>query len=96
MTQPESTTSHPASDSPAHELEEYAGGYIKARVGHIPVWLLVVYAVLFIWALYYAVAYWGGLGPGMLVVRIIFVLAALNLIFLFSELTMNVAKVYFG
>jgi hypothetical protein len=34
--------------------------------------------------------------PGMLVVRIIFVLAALNLIFLFSELAMNVASVYFG
>ena len=45
-------------------LEEYAGGYIQARVGHIPVWLLVTYAVLFIWALYYLVVYWGGLGPG--------------------------------
>ncbi len=64
MTQPESTPSKPASDSPAHEMEEYAGGYIKARVGHIPVWLLVVYAVLFIWALYYLFTYWGGLGPG--------------------------------
>ena len=30
----------------------------------IPLWLLAVYAVLFIWALYYMVAYWGGLGPG--------------------------------
>lgn len=46
------------------ELEEYAGGTIQARVGHIPIWLLVVYAVLFIWALYYMVVYWGGLGPG--------------------------------
>ena len=46
------------------ELEEYAGGYIKAWVGRIPLWLLVVYAVLFIWALYYLVRYWGGLGPG--------------------------------
>jgi hypothetical protein len=46
------------------ELEEYAGGIIQARVGHIPIWLLVVYAVLFIWALYYMVVYWGGLGPG--------------------------------
>jgi hypothetical protein len=45
-------------------MEEYSGGYIKARVGRIPVWLLVVYAVLFVWALYYVVAYWGGLGPG--------------------------------
>jgi hypothetical protein len=45
-------------------MEEYAGGYIQAWVGHIPIWLLVVYAVLFIWALYYMVNYWGGLGPG--------------------------------
>jgi hypothetical protein len=64
MTQPESTPSNPASDSPAHELEEYAGGYIKAWVGRIPAWLLIVYAVLFIWALYYVFTYWGGLQPG--------------------------------
>ena len=47
-----------------HEMEEYAGGYIQARIGHIPVWLLAVYAVLFLWALYYGYTYWGGLGPG--------------------------------
>src|SRR5258708_35212515 len=64
MTQPESTPSKPASDSPAHEMEEYAGGYSKARVGHIPVWLLVVYGVLFIWALFFVVTYWGGLWAG--------------------------------
>jgi hypothetical protein len=46
------------------EMEEYAGGLIQAREGHIPIWLLVVYAVLFIWGLYYMVVYWGGLGPG--------------------------------
>ena len=59
-----STSSKPTSDSSSHEMEEYAGGYIKAWHGHIPAWLLVVYAVLFIWALYYLVTYWGGLGPG--------------------------------
>jgi hypothetical protein len=32
----------------------------------------------------------------MLAVRILFAIAALNLIFLISELTMNVARVYFG
>ena len=48
----------------ANELEEYAGGYIEAWVGHIPAWLLAVYAVLFLWALYYGYQYWGGLGPG--------------------------------
>jgi hypothetical protein len=48
-------------------MEEYAGGYIQARVGYIPVWLLTVYAVLFIWGLYYGYTYWGGLGPGRLI-----------------------------
>lgn len=47
-------------------LEEYAGGYIREHVGRIPIWLLVVYAILFLWALYYIVVYWGGLGPGRL------------------------------
>ncbi|SIO09882.1 hypothetical protein SAMN05443247_01975 [Bradyrhizobium erythrophlei] len=32
----------------------------------------------------------------MLIVKIIFAIAALNLIFLFAELTMNVVRVYFG
>lgn len=47
------------------EMEEYAGGYIQAHHGTIAPWLLVVYAVLFVWALYYLVFYWGGLGPGL-------------------------------
>jgi hypothetical protein len=64
MTEPTNPSKQPASDSSAHEMEEYAGGYIQAHVGHIPIWLLVVYAVLFIWGLYYLVNYWGGLGPG--------------------------------
>jgi hypothetical protein len=45
-------------------MEEYAGGYIQARVGYFPAWLLAVYAVLFLWAFYYVYTYWGGLGPG--------------------------------
>jgi hypothetical protein len=45
-------------------MEEYAGGLIQSRHGYIPLWLLAVYVVLFIWALYYLVVYWGGLGPG--------------------------------
>ena len=67
MTDPTRTPSTPASDSlppEREEMEEYAGGTIQAHHGYIPVWLLVVYAVLFIWALYYLVVYWGGLGPG--------------------------------
>ncbi len=64
MTEPVKPSGTTAGDGAHDELEEYAGGYIKARVGRIPAWLLVVYAVLFIWALYYLVTYWGGLGPG--------------------------------
>jgi len=60
MTEP----SNPESDDPHHEMEEYGGGSIQARHGYIPIWLLVVYAVLFLWSLYYMVVYWGGLGPG--------------------------------
>jgi hypothetical protein len=63
---PESPT-HPrleVRESSPPELEEYAGGTIQARVGYIPVWLLVTYAVLFAWGLYYMYAYWGGVGPG--------------------------------
>lgn len=47
------------------EMEEYAGGYIQAHHGTIPLWLLAVYAVLFVWALIYLFYYWGGLGPGL-------------------------------
>ncbi len=57
----------PAHNSPPgehHELEEYAGGSIKAWMGHIPLWLLAVYFVLFVWGLYYSYHFWGGLGPG--------------------------------
>jgi hypothetical protein len=52
------------SEMEAEGIEDYAGGYIQVRTGQIPAWLLVVYAVLFVWALYYLVVYWGGLGPG--------------------------------
>jgi hypothetical protein len=56
----------PAGDPAEHgEMEQYAGGHIVGHHGTIPAWLLVVYAVLFVWALYYMVSYWGGLGPGL-------------------------------
>ncbi|HWY72777.1 MAG TPA: hypothetical protein VNW98_03980 [Burkholderiaceae bacterium] len=47
------------------QTEDYGGGHIKARHGRINAWLLVVYLVMFVWALYYAFNYWGGLGPGL-------------------------------
>jgi hypothetical protein len=66
VTQREMTPSKPTSDPTSHEdeREEYSGGAIESRHGYIPVWLLVVYAVLFLWGFYYAYHYWGGLGPG--------------------------------
>jgi hypothetical protein len=49
----------------AEEMEEYAGGYIKARHGKVNAWLIVVIVVLIVWAVYYGFAYWGGLGSGL-------------------------------
>ncbi len=70
MSSPEEATGRPGHDpeGPSHReggMHEYAGGYIQAHHGGIPAWLLVVYLVLFVWALYYAYVYWGGLGPGL-------------------------------
>ena len=45
--------------------EDYAGGEIQERRGRVNIWLGVVYVILFLWALYYLFAYWGGLGPGL-------------------------------
>ena len=61
-----SKPSRPRSEVDLHEddREEYGGGAIESRHGYIPVWLLVVYAVLFLWGFYYAYHYWGGVGPG--------------------------------
>ena len=51
---------------PHHQqTERYGGGHIEARHGRINRWLLVVYLILFVWALYYGYTYWGGLGPGL-------------------------------
>lgn len=47
------------------DLEGYGGGHIQARHGYVDLWLLVVYFVLFAWAVYYGLVYWGGLGPGL-------------------------------
>ena len=47
------------------QTEKYGGGDIEARHGRINVWLLVVYAIMLLWSLYYGIKYWGGLGPGL-------------------------------
>ncbi len=64
MTKLEGTHAVNEAAPPGDVLEEYAGGYIQAWVGRIPFWLLAVYFVLFAWALYYLVTFWGGDGPG--------------------------------
>ena len=50
-------------------IEEYAQGEIRAYHGIVNKWLLVVYAILFVWGVYYLVKYWGGLEPGLGVVK---------------------------
>jgi hypothetical protein len=59
------------------DLEHYAGGEIQARHGVVNKWLLAMYAVLFLWSIYYLVGPfdgwrprlefwgWGGLGAGL-------------------------------
>jgi hypothetical protein len=46
-------------------VEEYAGGEVRSYRGIVNRWLLVVYAGLALWGVYYLVRYWGGLGPGL-------------------------------
>jgi hypothetical protein len=45
-------------------VEEFADGEIRSYHGRVDGWLLAVYAVLAVWAVYYLLAFWGGLGPG--------------------------------
>jgi hypothetical protein len=53
-------------DNPEPErVHDYADGEVRTRIGHVNRWLLVVYVVLALWAIYYLVVYWGGLGPGL-------------------------------
>lgn len=56
----------PAPAVPYHQqTEDFGGGHIQARHGRVNLWLLLVYLVMFLWALYYGFTYWGGLGPGL-------------------------------
>jgi hypothetical protein len=41
-------------------LEEYADGEIHVRRGRVNAWLLVVYAALAVWGVYYLLRYWTG------------------------------------
>lgn len=63
---PEVAPHDPNQAVPHHQqTTSYGGGHIEARHGRINGWLLVVYLILFVWALYYGYTYWGGLGPGL-------------------------------
>lgn len=53
------------SKDPADHIKKFAGGEISVRHGRVNRWLIVVYAILFVWAIYYGITYWGGLGPGL-------------------------------
>jgi hypothetical protein len=57
---------HPEAAAPPVEpaIEEFADGEIRSYRGGVDAWLLVVYAVLAVWGVYYLFAFWGGLGPG--------------------------------
>ena len=47
------------------QVEQYGGDRLQARHGRINTWLGAVYLIMLIWALYYGITYWGGLGPGL-------------------------------
>ena len=47
------------------EVTPYAQGEIHVYRGIVNKWLLVVYAFLAVWGVYYLVKFWGGLGPGL-------------------------------
>ena len=55
----------PAADERRGPIEEHARGEIRSYHGIVNWWLLAVYAILTVWAIYYLFKYWGGLGPGL-------------------------------
>ena len=55
----------PERERTPESLEDYAGGELQVRRGHVNGWLLVVYLILAVWGIYYLIADWGGLGPGL-------------------------------
>ncbi|HUF92287.1 MAG TPA: hypothetical protein VMR23_07920 [Candidatus Limnocylindria bacterium] len=41
-------------------LHTFAGGEIQSRHGIVNRWLIIVYVLLALWAVYYLIAYWNG------------------------------------
>ena len=52
----------PRDDDPAERdgLHTFAGGEIQSRHGIVNRWLIVVYVILSVWAVYYLITYWSG------------------------------------
>jgi hypothetical protein len=46
------------SDDKHNEIHRYEHSGIEERVGKVPVWLIVVYVALSVWAIYYLWTYW--------------------------------------
>ena len=46
-------------------VHDFADGEIQTYAGRVNRWLIVVYVILSLWAVYYLVVHWGGLGPGL-------------------------------
>lgn len=45
-------------DGHSDSITRYEGPGIEERHGIIPTWLAVVYAVMFVWMIWYTVVYW--------------------------------------
>lgn len=44
--------------------EEYASD-VESYEGTVPAWLIMIYAGLVIWGIYYLITYWDGTGAGI-------------------------------
>jgi hypothetical protein len=55
MSEPHGSGPPDAGRGPIHE---YADGEVSTYAGSVNRWLLVVYALLAVWAVYYLLAYW--------------------------------------
>ena len=69
MTTPEPERRPPEPEGRPHDtggpVHEFAGGEIESYTGRVNLWLIVLYVLLVLWAIYYLAVYWGGLGPGL-------------------------------
>jgi hypothetical protein len=55
----------PTPDNERGPVHDFADGEIQTYAGRVNRWLIVLYVLLTLWAVYYLVVYWGGLGPGL-------------------------------